>query len=330
MSCCNSEVIKFHASDFGTPNLCKVSNSGVKLCINWIYGCHKKKITKNIIGFKFNVICGIVCCFLIKTKDSNFCSKQHNMCKGSWYINDKNNNIVNEFNIITEIRFKILSKNSMNSIICPPIPPSQVVVITQSSNFLIPDNINTLLIFLVGGGGGGGGSRLINSPGNTVVNGGGGGGGGGFVSTTVSKAVAGSALNIQMGKGGLGGPTGIFGQDGSDTTVSGNIVGFSAVANGGKGGEPGLVRSGGFGGVGGSGSSTSNFSVFMGRGGTNGGRAIVPLPLTRAPGGLSGVNITTLPANVGNGGDGGGSPGGGQTETGGKGFDGIVVITLIP
>lgn len=193
-------------------------------------------------------------------------------------------------------------------------------LITSTSTWTVPDNIDSLLnVRLFGGGGGGGGN------GGT----GGGGGGGGHMVSKVLTVTPRQVYPIIIGAGGNGGSAGY-----NSGTAGGNggatSFGTLASANGGSGGTAGRVSgntnyagdggSGGTGG-GGAGAKSANGTVSDGTGGSgsyggSGGRG-----LSNSSAAGNGGNGIAAAGGTGAGGAGSGGGGGGGGY-GGKGGDG--------
>lgn len=193
-------------------------------------------------------------------------------------------------------------------------------LITSTSTWTVPDNIDSLLnVSLFGGGGGGGGN------GGT----GGGGGGGGHMVSKVLTVTPRQVYSIIIGAGGNGGSAGY-----NSGTAGGNggatSFGTLASANGGSGGTAGrdsgntsYAGDGGSGGTGGggAGAKSANGTVSDGTGGSgsyggSGGRG-----LSNSSAAGNGGNGIAAAGGTGAGGAGSGGGGGGGGY-GGKGGDG--------
>ena len=134
----------------------------------------------------------------------------------------------------------------------------QIVNITQSGTYTVPDGVRTLKLFVVGGGGGGGnGGYTVPTKSESYDGSGAAGGGGGIVLEKTLQVSPGDILEVEIGKGGAGGNgsdklsssttayeyyKGKTGSTGSRTVVTlkrGETVIETVVANGGTGGEGG-------------------------------------------------------------------------------------------
>lgn len=109
-------------------------------------------------------------------------------------------------------------------------------VITSSTTWTVPSNVNSVTVFLVGGGAGGG------CIGQSV---GGGGGGGGYTRTSNVSVSPNQQISIIIGSGGTGAPyQGVAGGNGGNTSfgsvsVSGGLGNYADGGNGGSGGGGG-------------------------------------------------------------------------------------------
>lgn len=128
----------------------------------------------------------------------------------------------------------------------------RVSVITESINFIAPDNIiGKIHVMLFGGGGGGGGYST------SYYHSGGGGGGGHMVEADI-VVNPGQSYPIIIGAGGDGGANGANGTSGKK---GGATTGFGLTAEGGDGGGGGTSSGGGRGGNGGAGGGGGSLRV---------------------------------------------------------------------
>jgi hypothetical protein len=212
-----------------------------------------------------------------------------------------------------------------------------------STTWTVPDGVTSIEYLVVGGGGGGA---------NGYDNAGGGGGGGGMVLTGELAVTPGSALNIRVGDGGVGGANNRLNNSGTagdnsifhTITALGGGGGFGsrtsassgASQNGsnsapvGGGGSQG--GNGGKGGGGSTGSGSSNSGTIGGAGGSGFTSIISGLSIEYGTGGAganSGVQNAGVDGTVnrGNGGRAGGAAAASSTG-GGKGGSGIVILKL--
>lgn len=201
----------------------------------------------------------------------------------------------------------------------------QVVTVTGTQNYIIPEGYTLADIFCVGGGGGGG--RSSGSTSNRFAAGGA-GGAGGFTNTAFNVLVnPGEALNCIIGAGGAGSQNTYDGGSGGATSVSRNGI-VLCTADGGNGGSS---KDGG-GGRGGSNGGKGAYNDYDGyrRPAENGGSDGNPGQgrTTRA----FGESWNTLYGGAGGGGDcdyglqgAGGAGGGGAGGNGrNRGNDGVV------
>lgn len=212
-----------------------------------------------------------------------------------------------------------------------------------STTWTVPDGVTSIEYLVVGGGGGGA---------NGYDNAGGGGGGGGMVLTGELAVTPGSALNIRVGDGGVGGANSRLNNAGNTgenslfhtITALGGGGGFgsrttatagasqtgSNTAPGGGGGSQG--GNGGKGGGGSTGSGSSNSGTIGGAGGPGFTSIISGLSVEYGTGGAganSGVQNAGVNGNenTGNGGRAGGAAASFSTA-GGKGGSGVVILKL--
>ncbi len=201
----------------------------------------------------------------------------------------------------------------------------QVVTVTGTQNYIIPEGYTLADIFCVGGGGGGG--RSSGSTSNMFAAGGA-GGAGGFTNTAFNVLVnPGEVLNCIIGAGGAGSQNTYDGGSGGATSVSRNGI-VLCTADGGNGGSS---KDGG-GGRGGSNGGKGAYNDYDGyrRPAENGGSDGNPGQgrTTRA----FGESWNTLYGGAGGGGDcdyglqgAGGAGGGGAGGNGrNRGNDGVV------
>ena len=139
-----------------------------------------------------------------------------------------------------------------------------------SGTWTVPNGITSIAIVVVGGGGGGGGD------------GGSGGGGGELRFNSTQSVTAGANATISIGGGGAGGSwsLGTGSSPGSDTTISG--AGLTYTAKGGTGGSGWTSTTGGAGGTGGTGGSGNNGAA----GGGGPGNCAPPHSASRVVGNL--------------------------------------------
>lgn len=196
----------------------------------------------------------------------------------------------------------------------------RVSIITESTNFIVPNNIiGKIHVMLFGGGGGGGGYST------SYYHSGGGGGGGHMVEVDIS-VTPGQTCPIVIGAGGDGGKSGATGASGGK---GGSTTAFGLTAEGGDGGGGGTSSGGGRGGNGGTGGGGGNLRVdeasngktgSVGGNGSYGGGG--------AGGGLGGGGKYVY-TNGGNGGNGGtyGGGGAGGDATKGSGTSSSLVVS---
>lgn len=232
----------------------------------------------------------------------------------------------------------------------------QVVTVTGTQNYIIPEGYTLADIFCVGGGGGGG--RSSGSTSNRFAAGGA-GGAGGFTNTAFNVLVnPGEVLNCIIGAGGAGSQNTYDGGSGGATSVSRNSIvlctadggngGSSEDGGGGRGGSNGgkgayndydgyrrPAENGGSDGNPGQGRTTRAFgeswnTLYGGAGG--GGDCDYGL---QGAGGAGGGGAGGNGRNRGNdgvvntgGGGGGGGGNAGVRGTGGNGASGIILIRL--
>lgn len=232
----------------------------------------------------------------------------------------------------------------------------QVVTVTGTQNYIIPEGYTLVDIFCVGGGGGGG--RSSGSTSNRFAAGGA-GGAGGFTNTAFNVLVnPGEVLNCIIGAGGAGSQNTYDGGSGGATSVSRNGIvlctadggngGSSEDGGGGRGGSNGgkgayndydgyrrPAENGGSDGNPGQGRTTRAFgeswnTLYGGAGG--GGDCDYGL---QGAGGAGGGGAGGNGRNRGNdgvvntgGGGGGGGGNAGVRGTGGNGASGIILIRL--
>ena len=193
-------------------------------------------------------------------------------------------------------------------------------LITSTSTWTVPDNIDSLLNVRLFGGGGGGGRGSYLSGGN--------GGAGGYMSVGNFSVKAKEKYNITIGRGGSGSQP--FGDRRAGET--GGVTSFATLlsANGGGGGDEGYYYSGTSGGSGGSGGGAGGAYVTsrangIGTGDYGGNGGVGGTPDTTSGSGDNGMSISGL----GNGSGGysgtgdiaGGGGGGGYGGRGGYGGD---------
>lgn len=210
----------------------------------------------------------------------------------------------------------------------------QLITITGTQNYTIPEGFSILDIFCLGGGGGGAQSRKYPYDLSAI---GGGGGGGGYTITVFNIAVsAGQVINCFVGAGGNsnnnGGGTSVWRDGVSLCNADGGYSGQSPNsnnANGGAGGSGGgggcFDNTSGYGGSdgnpGGGWSSTTGSSSSGGAGQGRTTRAFGEPQGTLYSGGGSGgagQRRTGTTANVGSPGSGGGAYGGRGNVVGGS------------
>ena len=210
----------------------------------------------------------------------------------------------------------------------------QLITITGTQNYTIPEGFSILDIFCLGGGGGGAQSRKEPYDLSAI---GGGGGGGGYTITVFNIAVsAGQVINCFVGAGGNsnnnGGGTSVWRDGVSLCNADGGYSGQSPNsnnANGGAGGSGGgggcFDNTSGYGGSdgnpGGGWSSTTGSSSSGGAGQGRTTRAFGEPQGTLYSGGGSGgagQRRTGTTANVGSPGSGGGAYGGRGNVVGGS------------
>ena len=210
----------------------------------------------------------------------------------------------------------------------------QLITITGTQNYTIPEGFSILDIFCLGGGGGGAQSRKYPYDLSAI---GGGGGGGGYTITVFNIAVsAGQVINCFVGAGGNsnnnGGGTSVWRDGVSLCNADGGHSGQSpnsTNANGGAGGSGGgggcFDNTSGYGGSdgnsGGGWSSTTGSSSSGGAGQGRTTRAFGEPQGTLYSGGGSGgagQRRTGTTANVGSPGSGGGAYGGRGNVVGGS------------
>lgn len=131
---------------------------------------------------------------------------------------------------------------------------------TSSDSISLPGTVTTIAIHGGAGGGGGGGNNDANEAG--------GGGGAGAQVVTFLSVTPGSTLTITIGSGGSGGGQTADGQDGGDTTITGD--GVSYTINGGSGGDGGWTGPAGAGGAGGAASLSAGLMACPGDAGGDG------------------------------------------------------------
>jgi len=180
-----------------------------------------------------------------------------------------------------------------------------IVELTSSNSEVpIPAGSKAVDIYMCGGGGGGGGY--------ISTTGGGGGGGASCLRLHNIPIVNDTALDIQLGQGGIGGNSSLNGTGGSISTVTFNNTARSWIAYAGGGGS----RGGGAGGGGGSSGSGSNN---INDGSASGGNSLArPLIASQSGGGGASQNSSAGPIHAnaatglipGSGGGGGGSSSG--------------------
>ena len=190
-------------------------------------------------------------------------------------------------------------------------------LITSTTTWTVPDNIDSLLNVRLFGGGGGGGASGVYAGGN--------GGGSGDMTVGNFKVISKEKYNITIGESGSGGFSG--GNGGTGGTTSFAIL-LSAL-----GGRGGLSGPDGYGGNGFSGGGTggsfstgqANKSAGIGTGGGNGGRGGAASSGVSPEAGTDGVNVAGVGyGHRGSGGAGdiaGGGGGGGYGGWGGDGGD---------
>lgn len=199
--------------------------------------------------------------------------------------------------------------------------PSQIVTITSSQTWTVPDGVTKVLVEGVGGGGGGAGSN-----GGLSVS----GGGAGYCRKIIDLTGI-PSVSITVGTGGAGGASGSNpGADGNDTTFGSEFTAGKGKANGTGGTATGgdLNIPGNLAGPSiplyGSG-STTNRNVMSGMGGGTffgpGAASVLGEIASQAPG-----NAAII---YGGGGSAGAVGTSGSNTTGGSGCDGVIVITIL-
>ena len=211
------------------------------------------------------------------------------------------------------------------------VTSTNVQVFTSDDSYIPSAGLLFATIECVGGGGGGGGA----AGGSTFTQGGGGGQAGSYSRVNLNAATIGASQTITVGAGGAGGAAG--GNDG----MSGGTTSFGVLCTAG-GGSPGIggniggaFPAGGFSnnsgtgdfssvGAAGSGGFFSNIVSFPAMGG-GGGSSIFGggAPTNWEVGSFNGTDAY----NYGSGGSGGFVWNANDNVSGGKGSDGIVIIT---
>jgi hypothetical protein len=197
-----------------------------------------------------------------------------------------------------------------------PFPVPNLQVFTSSGSFTVPAGVTRISTEIWGGGGGAGGAANASGAG-------GGGGGGGF-SEGVFTVMPGQTIAVTVGLGGTGG-------DGAQNGTTGGTTSFGSFnsATGGGGGGFGD----GFGGVGGAGGSATGGTLNL-PGGV-GGPASFPAGGFQGssfngagiPGGTGTALAQTLAGQFpGVGGQGGITVSSSQTQQGGNGAGGLVIL----
>lgn len=200
---------------------------------------------------------------------------------------------------------------------------------TASSTWAKPANIKHIIVEAIGGGGGGGGANSGTTPDGV---GGGGGGAGSYCKRILSAQdlVATSTIGFFIGSGGAGGvSTGGTGSAGTNTTFS-----SFATAGGGGGGVGSTAQTA----AGGGGGTASGCTVNINGGG--GGFGFGVDTQDYAAGGAGGNSFfgggaasvtgqSTGNAAVSGGGGSGGSSTANSDQVGGRGGDGLIVITEV-
>ena len=204
----------------------------------------------------------------------------------------------------------------------------------EDSAIAFPITPGWYLVELWGGGGGGG-------AGSTGISACGGGGGGGGSYTAVFLYINVSSINVTIGKGGRSNMRS-DGDPGGTTSVT--IAGIKYTATGGAGGGAGTTSARGIGGYGNTFGGTGGESESMGHDGTNAYRNGGGGGQSSGGGGGGGggggyenggeggegsrdSGGTGFPGMHGAGGGGGGGTTNGEPGIGGKGGDGIVILT---
>lgn len=269
-------------------------------------------------------------------------------------IHIKNPNGSNKWVAVESLYVKTPSKTTYIDI--PPVPyTTKEYTSAGNYQFEIPPGVTKINITLVGAGGGGGSGGTNDDDGYYKAGGGGGGGAGFVVKQNNLSVTPGDIISFRVGLGGAGGVwkyahegSGKNGGAGQATILT--LRSTTHTANGGGGGKGGQGgdddRGHGTGGAGGDGPSTSG----DGKNGTAGRDIVTRTQTYQVFGQTYTVNTTTpVPGDGGNGGrseqtgtDGGqggndksgkagskasGGGGGAAQKNGGKGGDGIVVLT---
>ena len=209
-----------------------------------------------------------------------------------------------------------------------------VRIFTSSGTYEAPQGLSAALIQIVGAGGGGGGAAGQGTGANTFGNCGQGGGAGGYQQKLFQAVSLGSSLPVQIGVGGLGGVGAANGASGGNSQIGALLLG-----GGGEGGSYSVAAAGN--GSGGSWGGSGDINAYGGRG--------TPATLVEYSASRIWYSGNGGASFFGAGGDGdefsgpgrdtdgspGQSPGSGgagalgvgSPKNGGKGADGIVIIT---
>lgn len=233
----------------------------------------------------------------------------------------------------------------------------ETVVLTSSGSVSIPSwAVSVRIVALVGGGGGGGGIT------SSATNSGAGGGGAHSILNLLLPILTATTLSVVIGTGGSGGAnTGVFGSDGTSSTLTlnGNVYtafpglggsGSAGNSNGGKGGGYGLAV-GGIGasssgtpggdgtitqfGAGGGGGGFGGSSAANNAGGAAGFYSKSTAAVSGAGGGgssaygLGGAATTGIGGNGSGYGSGGAGSAGSSASAGGNGAAGICIIEFL-
>lgn len=171
-------------------------------------------------------------------------------------------------------------------------------VITESTDWIVPDGVTQVSVMVFGGGGGG---KAVDYAGTSM----GGGGGSGYMRKEIVNVNASSIIPIVIGLGGSAGEDGGVSKFGENVTANGGSAGSANGGAGGAGGGGGsddstIHGSGGSGQYGGGGGGGSNSSNSSKRNGGNGGQY---------GGGGGGGATNNVTSSGGNGGQYGGNGG---------------------
>lgn len=212
-----------------------------------------------------------------------------------------------------------------------------VTVITSSGTYTTPAGCTAIYVECIGGGSGGGGTPATNASGNGQTAAGGGGSGGAYAASLIASPS--SSYTVTIGAGGTG-VSGAAGNNGGDTSFGTAVIAKGALGSAVAVKDVGVFpdTSGSVAGAGTASGSTGDLKINGGVGGP-GTLWRVAFPQAGSGGGAArgGPPRVGAPSNGTFGGNAGHQYGGGGTgacaiasaaaQTGGAGFQGVIVVT---